>query len=701
MKYLGKFSSFDKINEEWFPNDAYLFREGYIFEFYDKGRNFESQVMGILQVIKQRVAEVVKNIGPERLFEGVDPVLVRKAAEEVRRVVAHYGSLDRLAAKLIAKERVTNEGVGTILLLSAFGLHYTVKLLRGIKDKDPIIRSILHVPEVSGSGKKFFKATGHLLMHVVAVLYLILYSVGRITWAPMNLRTESGSITQIKTQSSSTHDFYLIDSKGNKYDLVWLGGNRYNVLKDGTKVMDCEDTFNGFVFKGPDGRTRFTQVFIEKNGGRFLLDGKTVDNLKFLDIDLVRDIDRKPTDNQSKDINSFENKTHESYSKLKTTNVRNIRGYDSFGMQANLITESVDMAKKIFRENNMDWVALTRTFPDQWHNLPLPERRFMEVRDELRKTNNLGYLGVFAKVLASKSFTKDSEITLIHTLLMDVMPVMDNLRGPSGEKVSIFDLETPEQMVDSLTRLAEWRKVNQFMRQLPPTQKNIVWPDGWWAPELKDSKAFLNKSITKMAEDEALSRRLLSKISAIRTPRQFLDDVERLSQVQPEKYDQLVAKLRSTSDVIVTWESRQRNAIICMVLTYWAIKKVAPMTNWCIVRSRDKFNEYTRDGLQFVLFDLNQPNTSDRSVIGFTLGKQSVDPLHITECHDMSDMKTKLSEEFLDKDSHENYPRILPEYVTAPNIDLSLTDRTYRKAIEPLRKVLKKPVISKFLDWWA
>ena len=683
----------------------------------------------------------MQKVGPDRLFEGLDPVLVRKATEEVRRAVAKYGSVDRVAAKLVAKEKATNEGVATTYILSALGFHYLVKLIKAIKDKKPIIRSIVYVPD-----DNFLKSTGHMVMHVIAVLYLICYPLGRINWFPMIVKTESGDIAKFKTRWSGPHDYYLTDSKGNKYDLVWIGGSRYEVLKDGTKVMDCEDTGNGFVFKGPDGRARFTEVSIKEMHGRYVINGKTVDQMpKFLYIDLVRDMDRRPSDKHreeidlrkteierlNREIDSLEDMTWESYSKSKTTNMRIIKGYDSFGMQAGPITESVDMAKKIFRENNMDWVALTRTTPDQWHKLKPSEQKFLEVREELRKTNNLGYLGVFAKVLASESPSKAYDITLIHTLLMEVMPVMANLRGPSGDKVSIFDLEDPEQMVDSLTRLAEWRKVNQFMRQLPPAQKAMVWPDGWWAPELRGNMAFLNKAITKMAEDGDLSKRLLSKISAVKTPKQFLGDVERLSQDHPEEYDQLLAKLVSTPGVIVTWNSRQRNAIICMVLTHRAIKKVAPMTNWCIVRSESSFDQYTRDGLQFVLFDLNEPNTSDYSVIGFTLGRQSVDPLLITACHDRSDNRFRLPEEFMDNKALSDLPyspswaegdytprtyhRVLPEYVTVPDVDLSkiLTDPTQRNlaihkiktlrkaAMESLRRVLKKPVISKFLDWWA
>jgi hypothetical protein len=695
--------------------------------------------MEVLQGIKQRVSEVMQKVGPDRLFEGVDPVLLRKATEEVRRAVAKYGSVDRLAAKLISKEKATNEGVATTYILSVLGFHYFVKLIKAIKDKDPIISSILEVPDDT-----FLKAIGHFVAHVVAVLYLILYPLGRINWYPMVVRSESGDIAQFRTRWSGPHDYYLTDSKKNRYDLVWIGGSRYEVLKDGVKVMDCEDTGDGFVFKGPDGRARFTEVSMKERDGRYVIGGKTVDNPKFRAIDLVRDMDRKQVDKHRKEINlrkaeierlnreidSLEDRTWESYSKSKTTNMRIIKGYNSFGMQADITTESVDMAKKIFRDNNMDWMALTRTTPDQWHKLKPSEQKFLEVREELRKSNNLGYLGVFAKVLASKSPTKAHDITLIHTLLMEVMPVMANLRGPSGDKVSIFDLEDPEQMVDSLTRLAEWRKVNQFMRQLPPTQKAMVWPDGWWAPELKGNMAFLNKAIIKMTEDGDLSKRLLSKISAVKTPKQFLGDVERLSQDQPEEYDQLLAKLGSTRGVIVTWESRQRNAIICMVLTYRAIKKVAAMTNWCIVRSESYFDQYTRDGLQFVLFDLNEPNTSDYSVIGFTLGNQSMDPLWITACHDRSDDRFSLPKEFLDNRplSHQPprpswaegftsraYPRVLPEYVSVPDVDLSkiLTDpaqrnlaihkiKTLKKAaMESIRRFLNKPGISKFIDWWA
>jgi hypothetical protein len=145
MKYLGKFSSFDKINEEWFPNDTYLFRQGYIFEFYgnilaeitDKGRTVQGAVEFVELVINEpdkiktnfKVSGILKKIGGFL-------IQLKKAGDEdyIQSKLKGYGTIkkDRFHAtdclvltlnKPIEVEHTDEEKLSILIDIVGYNLH--------------------------------------------------------------------------------------------------------------------------------------------------------------------------------------------------------------------------------------------------------------------------------------------------------------------------------------------------------------------------------------------------------------------------------------------------------------------------------------------------------------------------------------------------------------------------------------------------
>ena len=72
------------------------------------------------------------------------------------------------------------------------------------------------------------------------------------------------------------------------------------------------------------------------------------------------------------------------------------------------------------------------------------------------------------------------------------------------------------------------------------------------------------------------------------------------------------------------------NILLCEVLDYDAIKKMAKTTNWCIAKNKRYWSQYLcGDAKQYVLFNFNDEEDGEMSIVGFT----SVSNNGITNAH--------------------------------------------------------------------
>lgn len=99
------------------------------FDSFNEGAfNFD------LKKIKEEAQKFAKSKDCVRLFSQVDTDLLDSVIEELKKLKQKWGSLDTLSQKLFAKAESTNEGVGSTIILSAFGIHAFWKLLVALKN---------------------------------------------------------------------------------------------------------------------------------------------------------------------------------------------------------------------------------------------------------------------------------------------------------------------------------------------------------------------------------------------------------------------------------------------------------------------------------------------------------------------------------------------------------------------------------------
>jgi len=651
--------------------------------------NFDSFNEGFLGIDLKKIKEEAQNFAKSkdcvRLFSQVDTDILDSVVEELNKLKERWVSLDNLSQKLFAKVEAKNEGVGSVIILSAFGIHAFMKLLAALKNGWGFKKYLSRLFWSSGN-YDFSRSLRDIVIMVVFLVYVIIYIVSNNKFLSDYYKTSTGVYTDIAYKWDGIHDYILQDGFGKEYEVSRIEAGKYDILYKGKKVgtTDCDDFYrldgkkiaDGVSFGKHDGIPAMTKLDLEK-----LLTGKYNKSTE------------KEIDIRQKEIDKLE------------------REIDSLNQKA---YENVDLAKKIFKEAGKDYDKIVSTTKDQMHNLDIEDRDFLYIKNLLTKNNNIGYLGLFAN-LSINDKASGSELESIYNKIISNKDVLNNLRDNNGKLCQLFSFTKYEDLDDALDRLKSWRKVNQFMRELPSAQKRLIWENGYFTDDLKDKSQFLISAINKIANDANLSRTFLSKISAAKTKSAIIDSIVSITNQELWDFNHWLNKLNNTRNVYVTWSSKQEKQIICIVTSYQTIKKIAYMTNWCIRRDKYYFDNYSKNGFQCILYDFNYPITSNDSVIGFSLNSNKR-RYEITNCHNKSDHSTSLPDKFVNKvrerdftyrnDYYSVRKLIKPEYVKVNLAKAALKfDKTFNKAlsdliVRPIRATLNKPGIAKFIDFY-
>ena len=364
------------------------------------------------------------------------------------------------------------------------------------------------------------------------------------------------------------------------------------------------------------------------------------------------------------------------------------------------------MAKKLLSsgylhgENNGDtyWgrntVGTETTYATELEN---PNSRLSRLKRELEENNNIGYLGLFTKFIYVDGKSLYYVLALYKNQILPNKNILNKLRDENGNLKSLIEFNTLEKLVDALVRLNQWSKINQFVRQLPPTQKNLIWENGWYKPEISNLSQYIDKSIIGILNNSEKMEIFMRKISSIKDTRTFITLLRAASNSEPWDFDYWLYKLNDLKNVVVTWESKEKKQIICAIFSWNAIRQIAYMTSWCIYRESDYFRQYESKGYQLMLFDFSKSESNYSAVIGFTV----TNDYRITDCHDKSDNPSNLPNEFVENKSGQGY--VKKEYILMGMKKLlSKLDMGVFKILKTkIRHLLHTKYISSFIDWYV
>jgi hypothetical protein len=654
--------------------------------------------------IKELAKEYVDSGSFSKDIQNIDKSTLMKTFNEVDKAVKKYKGVENLFKKIKSSSETKNESIVGVTFLAIFGLHFFIKTLISIK-RGHDFREYL-VKLIAAESNSELLLLRDLFFSISFFIYVIVYTITNNVWSADRYKIDDNIYTGWAFRWKGSNDYEIKDSYGKIYTLKYISFNKFDILYKGEKIgvyndniLYSNDPNIHICDRGPDKDERFSLI--------------NVDLEEFLKVNKLSKEERERVNKQI-----LRNK--EVIDSLEKDNI----------IKRKALYENAALSRKIFKDYKLDYDNLTEeNVKLVFANLDPSTvvNTFNMMKDELVRNNNMGYIGLFTDFFLSnaKSLNETAGknrminvwcnkvwingIKPIYDKIISCKDIIGNLRDNDGDIKDVMSFESIESLDDSLERLKVWRKVNTFIKKLPPTQKNLIWKDGYFIDSLKSKSQSIISAIIKIQESESVESSFLKKVSSIKTTQSLIDNIYRVTNSVPWEYEYWLDFLNKNRDVVITWKSPEKQQIICAVFGYTALKKIAYMSNWCIVRDKSYYDSYTSNGnIQYVFYDFSKDSSENDSVIGFTVTTE----LTQRACHDKNDRGCNLPNEFyvtLDKSVRKNnflnvlYHAIFKkEYLLLKTSELikKLDMGLVRVLLWKFKILLNKGAISKFLDFY-
>lgn len=242
----------------------------------------------------------------------------------------------------------------------------------------------------------------------------------------------------------------------------------------------------------------------------------------------------------------------------------------------------------------------------------LTEYDFYEARKELHESA-IAHLSRKKPKVATffKRFLEDSESA------MDIIPVLDTYQQYSdvvaraGINVLQMTDKSMEAVDDSLNEVVLEHKTNQYINSILSNKYQHL-----LTPEARDMlKIIYEAGVNK----QSLQNYVGKKIAALKTPEEFLEYVTKVKDhFSGFTHNALSSKLEGNG---VT-PCYDKDGVVIFNVENFALSKKLGSPSWCISRTSNYFEDYTVNGArQYFMYDFNEKETSNTSMIGFTIKK--------------------------------------------------------------------------------
>lgn len=237
---------------------------------------------------------------------------------------------------------------------------------------------------------------------------------------------------------------------------------------------------------------------------------------------------------------------------------------------------------------------------------------FDKLKDLLKK--NLGYIGKFTEYLMNENIPFESLEELYNQLL--------ELKS-KGQTLDISKLKY-EKALDKIQEIKNESSVRNLINQFPSEQKNL-------ARQLSSTKDGFNL-LLKVSKQSDITA-FITKISRYKTSDDLRSALTIFSKERFNQREEIKKYVESSKSRIAL---EKDNLLIVEIKSFDDIKKLGSDTSWCIL-GQGMYNTYTKNRLQFILFDYSKEEFETKFKIGFTLNKN----LTVHACHDMLDKSCK------------------------------------------------------------
>jgi len=237
---------------------------------------------------------------------------------------------------------------------------------------------------------------------------------------------------------------------------------------------------------------------------------------------------------------------------------------------------------------------------------------FDKLKDLLKK--NLGYIGKFTEYLMNENIPFEA--------LEELYTQLTELKS-KGQTLDISQLKY-EKALDRIQEIKNDSSVRNLINQFPSEQKTL-------ARQLSSRKDGFNLllKVSKQADITAF----ITKISRYKTSEDLRSALTIFSKERFNQREEVKKYVGSSKSRIAL---EKDDLLIVEIKSFEDIKKLGSDTSWCIL-GQTMYNSYTKNRLQFILFDYSKEEFETKFKIGFTLSKN----LTLYACHDMLDASCK------------------------------------------------------------
>ena len=293
----------------------------------------------------------------------------------------------------------------------------------------------------------------------------------------------------------------------------------------------------------------------------------------------------------------------------------------------------------------------------------------MAAFDKLKEllSKNLGYIGKFTEYLLHENIKYEDLVELYNQIL--------DLKSKNAT-IDISKLSY-EKALDKIADINNDLSINGLISQFPGEQKKIV------KEILKGKKGDWDHNtnyniLLKVSKKEDI-KVFLSKVSRYKTKEDLINALKVFSKDAQNSREQVKVLLSDMKSEIVFENDK---IVVVKVDNIEDIKVLGSDTSWCIL-GQGQWNNYTKNRLQYIIYDYTRDEFDPKFKIGFTLNKDAT----VHAAHDILDSSVRdvLKETF--EGNNLTYKEVLPKVKEIETTDIN--NISSKTGVESLKQLVE------------
>lgn len=286
----------------------------------------------------------------------------------------------------------------------------------------------------------------------------------------------------------------------------------------------------------------------------------------------------------------------------------------------------------------MKWIKDRHSFINE-RNMDMAKSIMKKKTDSFEKlksllSKNIGYIGKFTDYLMNGNIPYDE----LEKLYLELVALKDK-----NHPIDISQLSY-EKVLDKIKTTKNEVSINSFISQFPSLQKSII----------KNLSSNSIKNLLLICSQKPNTDVFISKVSRYKDEGSLINALKIFSKNSDNNREHIQNVLQDMKSKIIFDD---KDILIISIDNYEDMQSLGSDTSWCIVPSRNTYNNYTKGRFQFIILNYNLDDFDPKFKIGLTL----TDDGKIYAAHDIVDSSVSNFVKELFEENNIDFKSIIPE----------------------------------------